>query len=93
MIYLLIFVYMLAFPVIMITLLWRILDKLDKRNEQNEIKTNNVQRKPHPNIGKISYRSPLFGRQSVQAYEQYKNADGLYEPLKPNNGIPIKKED
>ena len=93
MIYLLMFVYMLLFPVMMITLLWRILDKLDEHDNQNEEKSINIQRKKHPNIGKVSYKSPLSGRQSILAYEQYKNKKGLYEPVKPNNGIPIKKEE
>lgn len=91
MIYLLIFVYMLAFPIIMITLLWRILDKLENQEKMQETVQNKIQRKLHPSVGKISYSSLLAGRQSILAYDKYKNNEGLYEPVRPNNGIPIKK--
>ena len=84
---------MLAFPIIMITLLWKILSKLDNEEDFLQIKSNKSNKKTHPTIGRVSYKSQLEGRKSVNAYEQYKNANGLYEPVKPNNGIPIKKED
>ena len=93
MIYLLIFVYMLAFPIIMITLLWRILDKLEDQEKMQETAQNKIQRKFHPSVGKINYSSPLVGRQSILAYDKYKNNEGLYEPVMPNNGIPIQKKE
>ncbi len=91
MIYLLIFVYMLAFPIFIMVLLCRILDKLENQKDIQEMKQSNIQRKSHPSVGKVNYKSPLSGRQSILAYDKYKNTDGLYEPVKPNNGIPIKK--
>ena len=84
---------MLAFPVIMITLLWKILSKLDNEKDLPQINSNKTKRKKHPSIGRVNYSSPISGRKSIQAYEKYKNTDGLYEPLRPHNGIPIKKEE
>ena len=93
MIYLLLFVYMLAFPIMLIVLLMKILDKLENKQEIAQTETNVVKRKMHPSIGTVNYKSQLEGRKSVIAYEKYKNKEGLYEPVKPTNGIPIKKEE
>ncbi len=91
MIYLLILVYMIIFPVTTIVMLYKILDKLEK--EKANIGRTDNKRKTHPGIAKTSYTSPLAGRRSVPGYEQYKNKSGLYEPITPSNGIKIKKKE
>ena len=93
MIYLLISVYMVAFPMYVVISLYMILNKLYNVKENTNLNNTKTNRKTHPNVGKINYKNTLAGRQSIQAYEQYKNTNGLYEPVKPNNGIPIKKEE
>lgn len=91
MIYLLILVYMIIFPITTIVMLYKILDKLEK--EKANIKQTNSKRKSHPSIAKASYVSPLAGRRNIPAYDKYKNKDGLYEPVKPKSGVEIKKEE
>lgn len=91
MIYFLIFIYMLLFPIILIVMLWKILDKLEKQPQQTV--QNNMQRKTHPSVGRVSYTNPLAGRKNTSAYDKYKNKDGLYEPVTPKNGVEIKKKE
>ncbi len=91
MFYFLILVYMILLPITIIAMLWKILDKLDKKPQQPE--TAKIQRKTHPSVGKVSYTSPLAGRRNTSAYDKYKNKDGLYEPVMPKNGIEIKKKE
>lgn len=90
MIYLLILVYMIIFPVTTIAMLYKILDKLEKEKANIE---RTQKRKTHPSIAKSNYTSVLTGRKSMPEYEKYKNKDGLYEPIKPKNGIEIKKRE
>lgn len=90
MVYLLILVYLIVFPITMLVMLYKILDKLEK--EKANIERTDNKRKTHPTIAKASYTSPLVGR-SVAGYDKYKNKDGLYEPVRPKNGIEIKKKE
>ena len=41
----------------------------------------------HSSISQAKFDNVLQGRQS---YQKYENRDGLYEPIKPKNGIEIK---
>lgn len=91
MIYLLILIYMIVFPITVIIMLYKILDKLEK--EKANTRRTDSKRKSHPSIAKASYTSPLAGRRSIPGYDKYKNKDGLYEPVKPQNGVEIKKKE
>lgn len=87
------FLYILIVSIIKIMLLWKIATNLEKNEIQTELKENRVKRNMHPQVGRVNYNRILSGRKSIEAYDQYKNTSGLYEPVKPNNGIPIKKRE
>ena len=88
MIYLFMVIYMIILPILYITLLYKILNKLDKIKNEN-VKESKITR-THPTIEKSNYNNAFGGR---KAYEIYKNKDGLYEPVQPSRGIKIKKEE
>lgn len=93
MLYVLIFVYMIIFPITMISLLYKILDKLEKNEPEKPIIENAFKKKKHPTLGQSNYKSTLTGRKNTYAYDKYKNKEGLYEPVNPHNGIQIKKKE
>lgn len=90
MVYFLIAVYMILIPITIIIMLYKILDKLEKMANIKQIET---KRRTHPGIGKSNYNSILTSRKSIPGYDKYKNKNGLYEPVTPNNGIRIKKKE
>lgn len=47
----------------------------------------------HATIGQNNYNGVLNARGDKQAYEVFKNKNGLYEPVRPHQGIKIEKED
>ena len=64
--------------------------KIEDNQEKEEIKT--IKRK-HATIQNTNYNSVLTARGEKKAYEVFKNANGLYEPVKPQGlGIKIEKE-
>ena len=48
---------------------------------------NKTAKRVHSSISQAKFDNVLQGRQS---YKKYENRDGLYEPIKPKNGIEIK---
>ena len=54
-----------------------------------EIPNNNDKKvkREHSSISQAKFDNILQGREN---YKKYKNQDGLYEPVKPKNGIEIK---
>ncbi len=44
-------------------------------------------KREHSSISQAKFDNILQGREN---YKKYKNQDGLYEPVKPKNGIEIK---
>ena len=52
-------------------------------------------RKKHVNIQGNNYNSILRARGEQKGYDIFKNQNGLYEPVRPNQGINLKetKED
>lgn len=89
MLFVLIFVYLLLFPITLIILLYKILDVLEKQRKEPFQKQRNSRK--HPSIGKTSYTSPLRTRTNV--YDKYKNKEGLYEPIHPLMGVKIEKRE
>ena len=83
-----------AYLIIMTTIILVFLYKLENEFKKANTKRTGYKRKTHPSIAKSNYDSILAGRKSIPGYDQYKNKNGLYEPVTPNNGIRInKKED
>lgn len=85
----LLFIYL----IIMTTIILVFLYKLETKIENTNTKRTEYKRKTHPTIAKSNYSNILTGRKSILGYDQYKNKDGLYEPVTPNNGIRIKKKE
>lgn len=88
MFYILMFIYLVLLPIAILALLITILEKL--QDMQNDKKIDNQITRKHPTIQKSNYDNAFGGR---KAYEIYKNADGLYEPVKPSKGIELRKEE
>lgn len=88
MIYLLIFIYMIFLPIAIITLLIKIMNMLNKK--QDKVQLENRSKRIHHKIEKSNYDNSFGGR---KAYEIYKNRDGLYEPITPSKGIELKKKE
>lgn len=88
MLYLLLFIYMLIFPIAEVTLLYRILEKIDTKKETN-VNENRTLR-THASVKQSNFENAFGGR---KAYDVYKNKNGLYEPITPSKGIELKKED
>ncbi len=89
--YFFIIVYMLLLPILLIAFLWKILDKLEKLEEEN-IKTTEEKKvvRKHKTIAHSDFDNAFGGR---KAYSIYKNKDGLYEPITPSKGISLKKKE
>lgn len=95
MIYAFIIIYMLLFPVTVLLLLLKILDLVEKLKNENkntieEKETKTQTTRKHYTIGQSKFDNAFGGR---KAYEIYKNTNGLYEPITPSRGIPIKKKE
>lgn len=69
----------------------RVLKELKKINKQKEKSCTTIRK--HSNIGQNNYNSVLNARGDKKSYEVFKNENGLYEPVRPAQGIKIKKED
>jgi hypothetical protein len=86
--------YLLALPATVLFFLWKIYDIVSKMNEQiKEVDTKKEEKeikRKHLAVGQSDFENAFGGR---KAYAIYKNTNGLYEPVKPSNGIPIKKKE
>lgn len=60
--------------------------ELINQNKDNSKKKSTY--REHSSISKSNFANILQGR--TDAYQKYKNKDGLYEPVTPKNGIEIK---
>ena len=90
MFYILLFLHMLVFPAIIISILYKILHKLDELKKEN--KETKPTKRPHTTIKTSNYKNSF----NTRGYDQFKNEKtGLYEPQKPHQGIELKskKED
>jgi len=89
MIYFFIIIYMLLLPITIITFLWTILDKVENLKSEPAKEEVKIHRK-HLSIGQSDFDNAFGGR---KAYSMFKNQNGLYEPVTPSKGIPLKKEE
>lgn len=60
--------------------------ELMKQNKDNSEKKNTY--REHSPMSKTNFANILKGR--TDAYQKYKNKDGLYEPVTPKGGIELK---
>ena len=66
-----------------------ILYKLNKKMKEQTIKSNEYKvKRKHSSVLNANFGNILNGRTN---YDKYKNKDGLYEPVKPKKGIPLKE--
>lgn len=94
MLFTIVFVYFLLYPIVALIMLGMIIYKLDNQNNKIKDNTKKFQRK-HTSIQNSNYQSVFSkrGEQKVQFdYSKYKNKSGLYTPVKPKNSIEISKE-
>lgn len=61
-----------------------------QENVKSETNQDQKQIRKHVPIAQSDFDNVFGGR---KAYEIYKNKDGLYEPVTPSKGIPIKKKE
>lgn len=91
MIILSILLFMSIFLVILTIYQKDILKTLKEINQQKEKACTTIRK--HAAIGQNNYNGVLNARGDKQAYEVFKNKNGLYEPVRPHQGIKIEKED
>lgn len=95
--FIIIFIYMILFPVTTIVTLFKILEGIEELKEKETKKSKNkiVERREHSSIGSTNYKSVFNRRNSIRDYDIYKNGNKLYEPVTPHKpGVKIhEKED
>lgn len=90
MIYFCIIVYMFILPASILAFLWKILDGIETLKEQPKEEEKTEPARKHFSVGKSDFDNAFGGR---KAYSMFKNTNGLYEPVTPSKGIPIKKKE
>lgn len=94
MIYFFIIVYMFLLPVTVIYCLIKILDIVEDLRRQidyteQKAETNIQKRRTHKRIAISDYGNVFSKRNTTYDYSEYKNQNGLYEPVKPHKGIKL----
>lgn len=87
-------IFVLAFDVLLVLLAIyqnRVLKDLKEIKQQKEKSCTTIRK--HATIKQNNYNGVLNARGDKQAYEVFKNKNGLYEPVRPHQGIKIEKED
>lgn len=92
MIYYIILLYTIIFPIILSVMLYKIIKILKKIVKKDDNKKNKsvMSKRTHTNIGKNDYSKVFNVRKN--AYEDYKTNKGLYEPVTPHKGVKLGKE-
>lgn len=81
------YILIILFNAIIIFLLYRILDTLNKNEKQNG--NNVVNKRKHATVKTSNYSNSYTNR----GYDIYKNENGLYEPQRPSRGIVLKQKE